>query len=258
MSTGAILLEERVDERILIARLNRPVQANAIDWDMAQALSALAQRLENSPQIDALVIAGEGRIFCGGGDVALFRSALGEGGLSKLLDELAGQVHTAWLRLVNAGPLLVAAVNGPAAGAGLGLICACDIAYARPGATLRAGFSKLGLSPDSGTTYFLPRIVGHRAAVEILLCGAAVSAQRALALGIYQELIESTDNAFLDEVLTRTRALIACGAAARETRTLLRSSAQSSLEQQLVRERESIVRLAGEGRQLEYIRKSLM
>jgi 2-(1,2-epoxy-1,2-dihydrophenyl)acetyl-CoA isomerase len=139
----------------------------------------------------------------------------------------------------------VAAVNGPATGAGLGLVCACDVAYASPNATLRAGFSKLGLSPDSGTTYFVPRRVGLRQAMTFMLSGDAVRAPQGLGLGFFNELIEGDDAAFLPSVIERTMTLIASGAAVRRTRALLRGSATATLADQLEQEQRSLVDLAG-------------
>ena len=256
------LIEQRRDGRILLATLNRPEAANGIDAAMAEALEALADQVQrSSSEIDAVVLTGKGRVFCSGGDVGAFRQALstvdGAAGLSTLLNELATRVHAAIEKLVQAGPLLIAAVNGPATGAGLGLLCVCDLAYANPKATLRAGFSRLGLSPDTGTTYFLPRIVGYRKALELLLRSDALSAQAALELGIFGEIIDATDEAFVEQVLDRTRALIACGSAVQPTRRLLRQSAASELQAQLLSEQNSLVQLATTPDVTAHLRKAL-
>ncbi|HBO3353873.1 TPA: enoyl-CoA hydratase/isomerase family protein [Pseudomonas aeruginosa] len=245
--TPPILIEEFRDSRLLVATFNRPDRANSIDRDMANALLALAERVEQSPHIDAVILTGSGRIFCAGGDVSAFGQALRQSpdALPELLDELAVAVHGALLRLVEAGPLLVGAINGPATGAGMALACACDIAYARPGAVLRAGFSRLGLSPDSGSTHLLPRAIGYKRALEFLLSGSPMSAQQAHEFGIYSELLDLDQGAFLDEVHNRTLKLIASGAAVRATRALLRASPDTPLEQQLDEERKRLVGLAG-------------
>ncbi|GAC1633575.1 MAG: enoyl-CoA hydratase/isomerase family protein [Nevskia sp.] len=228
--SGPVLLETRLDGRIALLTLNRPEATNAIDDALALALEAAAQDIAAAPRIEAVILTGRGRAFCSGGDVGVFKDALAsgdDGELAVLLDRLATRIHGALEALVTAGPLLIAAVNGPATGAGLGLVCACDFAYARSGATLRPGFSKLGLSPDTGTTQFLPRIVGARKALEILVRGDAVTAEAALQLGIYSELIAddgSGDAGFLAQVVERTTRLIASGRAACETRRLLRES----------------------------------
>ena len=257
------LIEQRRDGRILLATLNRPEAANGIDAAMAEALEALAEQVQHgSSEIDAVVLTGKGRVFCSGGDVGAFKQALssaddGAAGLSALLNELATRVHSAIARLAEADPLLIAAVNGPATGAGLGLLCACDLAYANPKATLRAGFSRLNLSPDTGTTYFLPRIVGYRKALELLLRSDAVSAQSAFELGIFGEIIDAADDAFIEQVLERTRALIACGPAAQATRRLLRQSAVTQLQDQLLSEQRSLVQLATTPQVTAHLRKAL-
>ncbi|WP_051362173.1 enoyl-CoA hydratase/isomerase family protein [Solimonas soli] len=247
MNTSAPI-EIRQEERILIATLNRPEAANGINPAMATALEDLARRVEEGSDVDALIIIGNGRVFCSGGDVSAFKAALEssaeEGALAALLNDLASRVHAALERLVSAGPLLIAAVNGPATGAGLGLLCACDFAYAKPSAVLRAGFSRLKLSPDTGTTYFLPRIVGYRKALELLLRGAPLQSDIALQLGIFNEIIDADDASFLGEVVGRTKALIAAGPAVVQTRRLLQQSLQPSLGEQLDREQKALVGLA--------------
>lgn len=246
-ATPLVLIDERLDGRVALLTLNRPDATNAIDDDMALAIEAAVARIAASPRIEAVVLTGAGRIFCSGGDVGVFKAALGsgdDGELARLLDRLATRIHGALEALVNAGPLLIAAVNGPATGAGLGFVCACDFAYAKPSATLRPGFSKLGLSPDTGTTQFLPRIVGARKALELLIRGDAITPDAATALGIFNEVIAGDDAAFIDTVMERVRPLIASGRAACETRRLIRQTMAPALHAQLAAEQASLVGLA--------------
>lgn len=261
-SEAPLLLESRLDSRILIATLNRPAVANAIDASIAQELLALATRLEQSPAVEALILTGKGRVFCGGGDIVAFRASLeGEDetaeAFTQILSEWSLSVHAALERIIHSGPLLVAAVNGPATGAGVGLICACDYAFARPGATLRAGFSQLGISPDSSTTYFLPRIVGYRKALDVLIGGEPVDAESALSLGLYTRLLEPCEQPFLDQVVAETGKLIGAGKAVRETRRLLQCSGQSTLRTQLEHERQALVGLSRDPGVVSHIRKVL-
>ena len=242
-----VLIDEHLDGRIALLTLNRPDATNAIDDDMALAIEAAVAQITASPRIEAVVLTGAGRIFCSGGDVGVFKAALSsgdDGELARLLDRLATRIHGALEALVNAGPLLIAAVNGPATGAGLGLVCACDFAYGRPAATLRPGFSKLGLSPDTGTTQFLPRIVGARKALDLLIRGDAITPEAATALGIFNEVIDGDDATFIDRVLERVRPLIASGRAACETRRLIRQTMAPALHAQLAAEQASLVGLA--------------
>jgi 2-(1,2-epoxy-1,2-dihydrophenyl)acetyl-CoA isomerase len=258
----ALPLRSHLDGRILVATLNRPAVANAINGAMADELDTLAALLERSPSIEAVILTGAGRIFCGGGDVGAFRASLETAGetseaFTRLLTDWSQRVHAALERIIQAGPLLVAAVNGPATGAGLGLVCACDYAFARSGATLRAGFARLGISPDSSTTYFLPRIIGYRKALEVLIGGEAVDAESALALGIYSRLLDADDERFLDQVIAATAKLIASGKALRETRRLLRISGQSTLGAQLEHERQALIGLSQDAQVVAHIRRTL-
>lgn len=261
-SEATLLLQLHLDGRILVAALNRPTAANAINDLMADELKALATQLDQSPSIEAVILTGTGRIFCGGGDIGAFRASLDTGGetseaFTQLLGDLSLRVHAALERIIQSGPLLVAAVNGPVTGAGVGLVCACDYAFARPGATLRAGFSRLGISPDSSTTYFLPRIVGYRKALDVLVGGEAVDAEAALALGIYSRLLDAGDEQFLDQVITATAKLIAPGKALQETRRLLQISGQSTLGAQLEHERQALIGLSRDARVVARVRKAL-
>jgi len=255
-----VLIDEHLDGRIVVVTLNRPEATNAIDDALALALETVVQDIATSPRIEVVILTGSGRAFCSGGDVTVFKAALGSGDdreLSTLLDRLATRIHGALDALVNAGPLLIAAVNGPATGAGLGLVCACDAAYARPGATVRPGFSRLGLSPDTGTTYFLPRIVGARKALDILVRGDALSADAAFQLGIFNAVVDLDDKAFLMHVITQATALIASGRAACETRRLIRASMAGDLRQQLDREQKALVAMAGRAEITAKLRKLL-
>lgn len=242
-------VEERDGGTILLVTLNRPDAGNAIDHELATGLVELADRVESAQGLSAVVLTGAGRMFCAGGDVRLFREELEQsdsGALSEALDGLASQVHESIQRLAQSGVMLVAAVNGPATGAGVGLVSMCDLAYALPGATLRAGFSALGLSPDSGTTYYLPRILGYRKALEFLLSGESLAADMGCKLGLYNDVLENgSPEAFVTSVLERVRTMLAAGPqAVTKTRQLLACSGASTIGDQLDREQAALVGIA--------------
>ncbi|MFT3792263.1 MAG: enoyl-CoA hydratase-related protein [Rudaea sp.] len=249
--TSVLLTREHDDGRIVVLTLNRPAALNAIDDALAQALEAEAQRLAHDGRVEAVVLTGAGRAFSSGGDIGSFKSALAGGGfgeLPALLDRLATRVHGAIETLSGIGSVLITAVNGSATGGGLGLACAGDVAYAQPGTTLRPGFARLGLSPDSGTTYQLARLIGYRRALEFLLRGEPLAAPEALKLGLFNEIIDADGEAFVAQAVERARKLIASGRAARETRRLLRHSPQASLHEQLELEKASLIALAQDER----------
>jgi 2-(1,2-epoxy-1,2-dihydrophenyl)acetyl-CoA isomerase len=261
MNDTSVLLSREHDEgRIVVLTLNRPAALNAIDDSLAQALEAEAQRLARDDRVEAVVLTGAGRAFSSGGDLGSFKSALTNGGLGELptlLDRLATRVHSAIETLVGSGFLLITAVNGSATGGGLGLACAGDFAYAQPSSSLRPGFSRLGLSPDSGTTYQLARLMGYRRALEFLLRGEPLAATEALKLGLFNEIIDAEGEVFVAQVLERARKLSASGRAALETRRLLRNSPQTCLKEQLELEKASLIALSQDKNAVALLKKAL-
>src|SRR3546814_771523 len=163
--------------------LNRPAQKNAIDADMR---IKLAQTISNIQQDDAtrvLVITGAGGAFCSGGDIRGMQEMSVAGARKRLVD-----LH-AWLEpLLNLDRPVIAAVDGVAYGAGFGLALMADMVIATPRARFCASFMRLGLIPDFGLLYTLPRIVGRQKAKELVFSAREVSADEALELGIAMEI----------------------------------------------------------------------
>ena len=183
------LLVER-DGAIVRLTLNRPDKGNALDLSMAQALVSAATRCDQDDSVRCVVLTGAGRMFCAGGDVALFASA-GED-LPALIHESAGTLHLAMARFARMAKPLVVLVNGPAAGAGFGLAIAGDIVLAARSAHFTAAYGRLGLTPDSGITWLLPRLVGMRRAQEIILTNRLVPAEEAESFGLISRILEAS------------------------------------------------------------------
>jgi 2-(1,2-epoxy-1,2-dihydrophenyl)acetyl-CoA isomerase len=158
----------------------RRAPANALDIATANDLVSALQQTEDAA---ARVLTGEGRIFCAGADRDCMAGAARDGSLGEFVEQLLAEVHLA-VRLLAAGPVTVAALNGSAVGGGLGLALACDQRIAVDGTRLLAGFAALGLSPDSGVSYFLPRLAAPRVARAIVLNDTAFGAGDALAEGL--------------------------------------------------------------------------
>jgi 2-(1,2-epoxy-1,2-dihydrophenyl)acetyl-CoA isomerase len=217
--------------------LNRPAQGNAIDLPMARDLSALALQCDTDDSIRCVVLSGSGRMFCVGGDIGLFASA--GSSIPALLAELAGCLHTALVRLARMQKPLLVLVNGPAAGAGLSLSLLGDVVIAARSAHFTSAYTGIGLSPDGGLTWILPRLVGVRRAQEIILTNRRIGSAEAQTTGLVTSVVD--DEMLADagnkmaESLSRsaTRAL---GAA----RSLLLESFQSSYETQVEREARAI------------------
>ena len=219
-------VETTRDGAVLTITLNRPDVLNAFNADMHRALAA-ALKEARAAEIRAVVITGAGRGFCVGQDLTEFREAPGDIG-----ERLRGNYHPN-VRAVRAleKPVL-AAVNGPAAGAGLSFACACDLRIAADDATFVPAFINIGLVPDSGGTYFVRRLLGTARAFEWLTSGRRLTAAEAHAWGLVSEVVES------DRLAARAAELAAELAAMPTrgigmTKRLLDHAEHTTLEQQL-------------------------
>ena len=181
--------------------LNRPEKLNALVGTMRQDLGAALTDLQRDPEIRVLVLTGAGRGFCAGGDIHYMVELKGcspeEGleGFTELVEmgtDVARTIH-------HSAKVHIAAVNGPAAGAGCNLALACDLRLAAESASFTESFVRLGLHPDWGGTYFLPRLVGTARAAEMMLTGRKVSAEDAFRMGIVNRVLP--DDRLLDEAM---------------------------------------------------------
>lgn len=219
--------------------LNRPAAGNAIDPDLARTLLEVAIICDEDPSIRAVVLTGAGRMFCVGGDLAAF-TASGDG-LSAMLKTVTASLHGAVARLVRMDKPVVTAINGPAAGAGVGLAILSDIALAAPSAHFTLAYTAVGLSPDGGTSWFLPRLVGLRRAQELSLRNTRVPAAEAAAIGLITRV--ATD-AIVEEATAIARQLASGPTIAfAATRRLLLDGAVTPLETHLDAESRSIAAL---------------
>ena len=221
--------------------LNRPESANSINQEMAQELMEAALRCDEDPDIRAVLISGEGKIFSGGGDLKAFASA--DQKLSSIVKETTTYLHAAISRLTRMNAPVVAAVHGAVAGAGLSLLLAADLVVAAESTKFTAAYTRAGLTPDGALTYFLPRIVGLRRALELTLTNRVFSATEAYAWGIVTRVVP--DKALLNEAGILATALSegatpALGAAKR----LLHRGWTETLETQMENEAQAIAEAA--------------
>lgn len=165
--------------------LNRPERINALGPELVAGLrAALAQA--GSPEIRAVALRGKGRGFCAGGDIKGFGEALERDELdASMLDDLHGCIET----IQQLPKPVVALVHGPCAGAGVSLMLACDLAIASMEATFSLAYLGLGLSPDGGSTYFLPRHMGRKKAFELLASTRTFGVHEALELGLINRFV---------------------------------------------------------------------
>lgn len=223
--------------RVARITLNRPDAANAVNADMARELAHAAIRCSEDRAVRAVILTGAGRMFSGGGDLKSF-AAQGDA-LPSHLKEVAGNLHAAISRFVRMDAPLIAAVNGSAGGAGFSLCLFCDLVLAAQSAKFVLAYTRSGLTPDGGSTFFLPRIVGVRRALELALTNRALSAEEALAWGIVNRVVP---DAALQGEADQLAAALAAGStgAFGAAKRLLHHSLGESLETQMELEAQAI------------------
>lgn len=168
-------------DQVGLLTLASPASKNALSLEMREELGVLVGRIRNDPDLRALVITGSSGNFCSGGDLR----QLSDGRRPTVANRARIQNLHVWFRdLVNLELPVVAAVDGPAFGAGLNLALSADFVFASPRASFCAAFGRIGLVPDLGGFFLLPRIVGLRAAKDIVFTARTIDADEALSLGI--------------------------------------------------------------------------
>src|SRR5215210_7459571 len=178
-------VETSRDGAVLTITLNRPDVLNAFNADMHRALAATLREARGS-DVRAVVLTGAGRAFCVGQDLTEFREAPGDIGA-----RLRENYHPNVLAIRALEKPVIAAINGAAAGAGLSFACACDLRIAADSAAFVPAFINIGLVPDSGSTYFVSRLLGYSRAFEWMASGRRLSAAEAHAWGLVSEVVEA-------------------------------------------------------------------
>jgi len=186
-------LRIEIDGEIGTLTLNRPDAFNAMSPEMIGELTVAFAWLADRAPLRALIVTGAGKAFCAGGDVTWFRKGVEdeEVDLPSEVRRGAEALHAAIVDLRRIPYPVIAAVNGPAAGAGFSLALACDTRIASESAFFACAYGRIGASPDGGMTYFLPRVVGPSRALELLLDDPNMSAAVALKEGLVREVVAS-------------------------------------------------------------------
>lgn len=229
-----------VTDGVADLRLDAPDTGNAIDPPWAEAFRDAARSLRDREDVRVVRLSAAGKMFCVGGDLGFFAGAEDR---YAALHGLAEDVHAGVIALAALDAPVVARVHGAAAGAGMSLVCAADIAIGSPAASFTVAYTAVGLSPDGGASWLLPRLVGLRRATDLMLTNRRVKAEEALAIGLLTELVPEDElDARVDAVVAR----LAAGPTASygAVKRLLRSSATAELEPQLDAEADSIATLA--------------
>lgn len=173
-----------LDNGIAKVTLNRPEAFNAFDDEQSFALQDVLKKIEKDPSVRVVILSGAGKAFCSGQDLKAIS------GQKRSLSESIYKRYNPIIRALRNLPVpIIAKLNGVAAGAGCSLALACDIIIAAEEASLIEVFINVGLIPDSGSTYFLPRLVGAHKAFELATLGSKITAQQALDLGIVYQVV---------------------------------------------------------------------
>ncbi|HEY2479954.1 MAG TPA: enoyl-CoA hydratase-related protein [Solirubrobacterales bacterium] len=188
-------LRIEIDGDLATLTLNRPDSFNAMSPEMIGELVAAMAWLADEGDFRALIVTGAGAAFCAGGDVSWFRKGIEDDDLdiSANVRRGADALHQAIIDLRRIEQPVIAAVNGPAAGAGFSLALACDLRIAADGAFFAPAYGRIGASPDGGMTYFLPRVLGPARALELLLEDPNLEADAALEMGLVTEVVPADD-----------------------------------------------------------------
>jgi 2-(1,2-epoxy-1,2-dihydrophenyl)acetyl-CoA isomerase len=211
LDTGTEDLRAEIDEGVAVITMNRPDRRNAFSQAMVSALGVVLAQVETDEAVGCVVLTGAGGAFCAGGDVKSMAAPPTDrgDGAGQSLDAL---IHRQRLnqratsgRLWSMPKPTIAAIGGPAAGAGLALALACDLRYAVPGAVLTTAFARVAFAGDYGGTWFLTRLVGSGKAKELYYFSERLSAEDAHRLGIVNAIFPLAD--FEREVMARARRL---------------------------------------------------
>lgn len=242
MSYETIKFEVR-EGNVGVLTFNRPEALNALSVKLADEFPrALKDAEESGARV--LVITGEGRAFCAGGDLREMKQiAEQEGRIEAFFEEPLRLLHECVIQLRELKIPVIASVNGVCAGAGTNFALACDIVIAAESASFNQGFVKIGLTPDCGGTYILPKLVGPKIAAELLMTGDTVSATRAAEIGMINRVVP--DDELVNATMTFAKKLAAGPTAAlARIRHMIDQSAVSNFKTQLGVEHQSQIQSA--------------
>lgn len=218
-----------------VVRLNRPDALNALTASMGTAIAQAVGKCSEQDDVRVIVITGNGRSFCSGGDIGFMKEVVDKGGRFEDFEPLVGGGPGVVRAIMNSEKPVLAAVNGAAAGGGMSLALACDMRWAAEGARFGQSFVRIGLHPDWGAVYTLPRIVGPARALEMMWTGYLFDAAEAERIGIVSRVLPS--ERLLPEMLDfASRLARGPDIAIAQIKKSVRESLQYSLEEALARE----------------------
>jgi 2-(1,2-epoxy-1,2-dihydrophenyl)acetyl-CoA isomerase len=227
-----------VSNGVAVLTLNRPDALNALTVDMGKEIkAALNEAMDRGAR--AMILTGAGRAFCAGGDLReMQKMAQAQGRVEAFFDEPLKLLNECLLLIRHVPIPMIAAVNGVASGGGCNFALSCDLVVAAKSARFNQAFIKVGLTPDCGGTFLLPRLVGLRRAAELMMTGDVINADQALSLGMINSVVP--DEELMAHALALAEKLAQSPTAAiGRIKELLEASANNSYESQLELERKA-------------------
>jgi 2-(1,2-epoxy-1,2-dihydrophenyl)acetyl-CoA isomerase len=226
---------------VTVVTLNRPNSSNTLSLQMAMDLLAAAMTCGRNPGVRAVVLTGAGKNFCFGGDL---RAMNGKGkAAAAYIRELTTYLHEAISHFVRMDAPVIAAVNGTAAGAGVGLVAMADLAICAASAKFNLAYTSVGLTPDASTSFLLPRAIGAKRAMELFLLNRVLDANEAVSWGLVNRSVP--DEQLLAEALKVGEQLAAGASGALAHTKRLMATSLGPLESQMVLESQTISARAG-------------
>ena len=225
-------LKYEINETVAVVTMNRPDALNALSLQLTKDLKSAIEKAV-ADKARAVVLTGEGRAFCSGGDLREMQMMWQkEGRIEAFMEEPLKALHDVIL-LIRETPIpFVAAVQGVCAGAGTNFALACDLVFASEDATFNEAFVRIGLSPDCGGSFFLPRVVGEKLAAEIFMTGETISAEQAFELGMINRVV-SSENLMTEAMQMAQKLAQKPTAAIGRIKQMLNAAYSNDLRQQL-------------------------
>ncbi len=181
---------ERLHDGIAVVQLSPEASSNTFSAVNFQPLISTLNQLMSEPDCKSVILTGTGRFFSVGGNIGDFSDAIGKGHIGQMVEDMTNQLHPLLLQIRGSETIFVCAINGDAAGGGLGLALSADYRICAPEAKLASAFFSLGLSPDGGTTWLLPRLVGPQIAKKFFFNAELWTAAQALEFGAVDEVVD--------------------------------------------------------------------
>ncbi|MBY9002356.1 MAG: enoyl-CoA hydratase/isomerase family protein [Candidatus Lokiarchaeota archaeon] len=237
-----IEIEYFKEKGFLILSFNRPNNMNAFNYALTSEFCDALRTVIKENSINCMIITGKGKTFSVGGDIREFKEYADP---VASMAKLAAKLHEG-IRLIKSIKIpIVAAINGPCFGAALGYACSCDLRYCNEKATFGAAFTGIGLSPDSSTSFHLPKVVGYSLASEMILLNRILNSQEAQSYGLVNKIFLSNDD-FIEDV-KNIASQLGTGPikALQSSKNLIKNSYLNDLETHLEEEAKNIEKCAG-------------